>query len=85
VATHGAVIVLLDVASKYAVREKLKAHNAAVSHIGACAEQGRVFEGWIGLDWIGLDWIGLAALDRLPLLWCVQSANGWRKYSSFIF
>ena len=35
VATHGAVIVLLDVAGKYAFREKLKAHNAAVTHIGA--------------------------------------------------
>jgi hypothetical protein len=35
VATHGAVVVLLDVAGKYAFREKLKAHNAAVTHIGA--------------------------------------------------
>lgn len=33
VGTHGSVIVLLDVASKYGYKEKLKAHNASVAHL----------------------------------------------------
>jgi microtubule-associated protein-like 6 len=51
-ATHGSVIVLLDVGNNYAAREKLKPHNSPVVHIDWSSDSSHLQSSCMGYEFL---------------------------------